>query len=308
MNDDRSSRVLYVGLDAGGTGTTAVSGPSGTAPSLAEGPGVNLQIDGEEAAVDRLVGLIRDRVRAHDSDRLGGVCAGLAGSGREDARERLAGRLARALELDRSDLRLVEDDRLALEAAFPSGSGVVVMAGTGSIVRGRDSAGREARAGGWGPLLGDEGGGHDVGLAGARAAALAIDGGPETDLVDRLDGEWEAGERDALIRLLHEREISPARLAPLVLDAAEAGDEVARAVAVERVGLLVRRVRALLDRPGWGPAERRLALGGGLAERRLYRRIFEEAVRDVLPGWSLRGIERSPARAAWEIARRSGAG
>ena len=58
-----------------------------------------------------------------------------------------------------SDRILVTDDALiALAGATAGEPGLVVIAGTGSIAFGRNSAGRTARAGGWGYLFGDEGG------------------------------------------------------------------------------------------------------------------------------------------------------
>ncbi|MCB4757678.1 MAG: hypothetical protein LHV69_11725 [Elusimicrobia bacterium] len=52
---------------------------------------------------------------------------------------------------------VMSDVELAHRLAFGRGPGVVLNAGTGSIAFGRSSTGRSARAGGLGPLLGDEG-------------------------------------------------------------------------------------------------------------------------------------------------------
>ena len=54
---------------------------------------------------------------------------------------------------------------IALDAAFDTGPGIVVIAGTGSIAYGRDRQGRTARAGGWGFAIGDEGSAHWIGRA-----------------------------------------------------------------------------------------------------------------------------------------------
>ena len=61
---------------------------------------------------------------------------------------------------------------IALEAAFGSGPGVIVIAGTGSIAYGRNREGQTARAGGWGFAISDEGSGHWIGRT-AVAAAIA---------------------------------------------------------------------------------------------------------------------------------------
>ena len=78
-------------------------------------------------------------------------------------------------------------------------AGIIIIAGTGSIVLGRDAVGTEARAGGWGPLLADDGSGYAIGLAGLRAVFRARDGwGPSTALTQALQEalsltSWDAG-------------------------------------------------------------------------------------------------------------------
>src|SRR5204862_47365 len=54
-------------------------------------------------------------------------------------------------------VHVISDAEAALLGAHDAQPGVLVLAGTGSIVLGRDAAGRLARAGGLGPLIGDEG-------------------------------------------------------------------------------------------------------------------------------------------------------
>ena len=54
-------------------------------------------------------------------------------------------------------VEVISDVEAALLGALGSRPGVLVLAGTGSIVLGRDGHGRLARAGGLGPLIGDEG-------------------------------------------------------------------------------------------------------------------------------------------------------
>ncbi len=53
--------------------------------------------------------------------------------------------------------KVISDAEAAYLGALGEGAGILLLAGTGSMVLGRDARGRWARAGGWGPLLGDEG-------------------------------------------------------------------------------------------------------------------------------------------------------
>ncbi|HEY5611620.1 MAG TPA: BadF/BadG/BcrA/BcrD ATPase family protein, partial [Thermoanaerobaculia bacterium] len=79
------------------------------------------------------------------------------------------------------------DARIALTAAVGFGSGVVVISGTGSVAFGRNAAGEEARAGGWGPTVGDEGSGYAIAREGLSAILRAHDGrGAPTKMTDLL--------------------------------------------------------------------------------------------------------------------------
>lgn len=79
------------------------------------------------------------------------------------------------------------DARTALAGAIPSMTGVIAIAGTGSIAFAMNDCGASARAGGWGYLLGDPGSAYEIGRQGLAAVALAHDGaGPATLLSSLL--------------------------------------------------------------------------------------------------------------------------
>lgn len=108
---------------------------------------------------------------------------------------------------------VLSDAQAALLGALGGAPGVLVLAGTGSIVVGRDARGRWARAGGLGPLLGDEGSGFWVGREWLRLTTAGEDVEPARRLVRSPD---------AVARI--------ASLAPAVLRRARRGDRRARAV------------------------------------------------------------------------------
>jgi N-acetylglucosamine kinase-like BadF-type ATPase len=138
----------------------------------------------------------------------------LASRGIWTPRERrdLAGRLAPFA----GRVVVFSDAQAALLGALGDDAGVLILAGTGSIVVGRDAHGRWARAGGLGPLLGDEGSAFWIGRAWLRATTHGEDFLPVRRLVTRPD---------AVSRI--------AALAPSVLARAEGGDPKARAIGRE---------------------------------------------------------------------------
>ncbi|MDI7246945.1 MAG: BadF/BadG/BcrA/BcrD ATPase family protein [Bacillota bacterium] len=123
------------------------------------------------------------------------------------------------------------DDLAAFRGALASDRGVVVAAGTGSFAVACDGRGRLATAGGWGPLLGDEGSAHDIGLSALRAVVRAEDGREAptalSGLVREALGYVQARDlRDIVYRQgLSRRRIGG--LAVLVSAAASRGDAVA---------------------------------------------------------------------------------
>ena len=135
----------------------------------------------------------------------------LASRGIWTARERrdFAGRLARLA----GRVAVFSDAQAALLGALGDTPGVLILAGTGSIVVGRDAHGRWARAGGLGPLLGDEGSAFWIGREWLRATTDGEDFLPVRRLVTRPD---------AVSRI--------AALAPSVLARAHRGDSTARAI------------------------------------------------------------------------------
>ena len=86
---------------------------------------------------------------------------------RQALAQRLGGLASRVL--------VVPDAQAALLGALDGEAGVLILAGTGSIAVGRDGRGRWTRAGGLGPLLGDEGSGFWLGREWLRATSRGDD-------------------------------------------------------------------------------------------------------------------------------------
>jgi glucosamine kinase len=101
-------------------------------------------------------------------------CAGAAGAEVPARARRLRQLLERLLPGCR--VAVVHDARLVLAAAGLE-EGIAVIAGTGSVAYGRTAGGREAQHGGWGWLLGDEGGGVWIAREAAREVMRRADAG-----------------------------------------------------------------------------------------------------------------------------------
>ncbi len=112
------------------------------------------------------------------------VIVGAAGAfAAPDAARALGHALLASLRAER--VAVTSDAVIAHAGALNGQPGVVLIAGTGVVALAIDADGTLCTADGWGPWLGDEGGGAWIGAAGLRAALRAHDGrGPSTVLVD----------------------------------------------------------------------------------------------------------------------------
>ncbi len=135
------------------------------------------------------------------------------------------------------ELLLLGDEEIALEAAFPGAPGILLIAGTGSHAIARSLDGALHRAGGWGPILGDEGGGYWIGLEALRTALRILDSHPDDPnaslLLDAIKRHWGLTSLAALIELGNRRGGTThpptdfASLAPVVAGCAQEGNSLA---------------------------------------------------------------------------------
>ena len=209
-----------IGLDIGGTKTRGVRFEQGAAVADESVGSSNVQnVSAEEAA----------RHLAELFARIGGgtvarVYAGAGGIDTDEDATALAALIAP--HVPGAKITVVHDSRLLLAAGGAS-TGVAVIGGTGSAAWGRNSLGEEARAGGWGYLLGDEGSGYWLGREAVRHSLRRMNQGLEPDeLTTALLASCEVDNPNRLIALFH----SPgtgrrfwAERARLVVAAAAAG-------------------------------------------------------------------------------------
>ena len=239
------------GIDGGGTRTRAVlMDPTGRICSWALGGSGNFQAIGLSGLERLLEELLATLEWNGGGDSLA-LCLGLAGAGRVDEQEEIA-EMVRARGWA-GRVWVVSDARAALEGAHGGGPGLIAIAGTGSIVLGKNGIGEESRAGGWGPLLGDEGSGSCIGLDGLRAVFRARDGwGEETQLTEDLREELGIAHWDEAVRQVYSGAWGRDRIAalsPRIFAAVGDGDEVARKIVAAagtalggKVGAVARRL------------------------------------------------------------------
>lgn len=178
---------LLIGVDAGGTSTKALAFDPTTGESrTARAEGANWTVHGPDLCRERLGSAVAEAAAGRTILSLA-LC--IAGYYPPDHRE-AAEAWARATWPEVPHLSIQTDVHAAWAGAFGGEPGIVVISGTGSIAYGRNAAGEEARAGGWGPLFGDEGSAYRLGIDALGRLAYAVDSGRRDELERPFLEHW----------------------------------------------------------------------------------------------------------------------
>ena len=226
---------------------------------------------------------------------------GVAGSDHPVHRQRVIDSLR--IFFPRGNFIVDTDARIALTGAVGFGAGVVIISGTGSVAFGRNAAGEEARAGGWGPTLGDEGSGYWIARQGLAAIVRAHDGrGFATGMTELLCREYDMCEPDELPRFVyaattHVDDI--ARYGKLVIEAATVGDTVARDILGRGGSELAECVLAIARRLHMTETEFPVAyVGGAFHAGELLLDPMRLRIQRDAPGATLQPPLRAPVEGA----------
>jgi N-acetylglucosamine kinase-like BadF-type ATPase len=225
------SQGLVVGVDGGGTGTRAVvmdakqrvRGEGRSGPSNPLRVGIAKAANHVREAVDRACA----EAAVHRDD-ISFAAIGLAGVRRKDIHECTLEKLTESLKEVRS-IELLPDGELALYGATEGQPGLVVIAGTGSICCGRNNQGKQTCSGGWGPIVGDEGGASWIARKALQAVARATDGrGAPTALTGAALSYFKVENAEDLSTAVYSPTMTNDRLAGFareVVPVARTGDE-----------------------------------------------------------------------------------
>ena len=295
--------MIVVGVDGGGTKTRVmIADERGAEITTVEGPGSAVRPGEAERSAEIITETVRDALASaamsHVTPKI--VCVGVAGVGRDAERQALWQALA-SRELA-EEIVVHADATVAIDDAFGDGPGVLLIAGTGSVAFGRGPTGIAARCGGWGPVIGDEGGGAWVGRRALSIVTAAADGRePETALTGALLTAAEVNSVSELIPwAASATPASLASLVPAIASVAEGGDLRANALLSLATEELVLHVRTLARQLfGDERATIPVALSGGLLSRgSAIRKRVEHRMKSAVPGAQVRSEPVDAARGA----------
>lgn len=305
-----SSERYFLGIDGGGTKTHAVVTDS-KFRTVGEGYGgaANPLRIGLEEAVLHIEQAVAEAC-AQAGVELGDIdfaCAAIAGINHPIHYHTMKDALDDALSV--GGLELVTDARAALEGALDGKPGVVVIAGTGSIAIGVNADGQQARSGGFGPTLSDEGSGYYIAQRALKAVVSSFDGrSPGTTLAERICRRLGVADPSDLPGVIYNSDSEPVDIAPLaelVDEAAREGDEVARQILTAAGRELGRLAASVIDKLELNSSEFRVAcVGSVFRSGELVLEPLREAVLRVAPHAEIGPPLHTPAIGAVMLAQK----
>jgi N-acetylmuramic acid 6-phosphate etherase len=286
-----SERIL--GVEGGGTKTSwvLVESEAGSFAIVDQGrlPPSNFRLVSSE----RLRAIFQQMPR--ETARVGMF---LAGCGTEDDRSALRKLSA---EVWPSAKIVVGSDRdSGLAAALGRGDGIAVNAGTGASVTGRRGD-RIEKAGGWGHILGDAGGGYSIALQTLRFILREFDlHRGEAQFTATILRALSLNSRDELVRWAQTADKDDvAALAPVIFECAMNGDESVMRIVEEGAAVLSEYTAAVATRLGL-LAPKVILLGGLFQRDGVYVHAFKRKLKKSLSDARVAMSEQSPELgAAW---------
>ena len=298
----------FLGLDGGGSHTRAIlvdehlerMGRSEAGPSNYLRVGI---VAATRALTDAVLNALKEGGRS--VDEIAWTYCGIAGSDHPVHRDVLIKAMTGIF--PDGNFTVDTDARIALEGAVGPGPGIVVISGTGSVAFGKNAAGEESRAGGWGPTLGDEGSGYAIARAGMTAIVRAADGrGPRTTMTDVLCRLYKICSAADLRYVIYSEESDASRIAKLnrvVVEAAREGDELASAILEEAGSELALSVLAVARSLEMTAEPFRVSYTGGAFEAgELLLEPFRRTLLERLPACQVAPPLSEPVMGAAQLA------
>lgn len=277
----------FIGLDGGGTKTKCILTDENynSIYECTGGPS-NFLMLGTEKVSETIFDLINESITNSkiNLDDLEAALIGTTGAGRVNDANSLKEafvNFSNQKNLKLKNFFVESDARIALEGAFSGKPGSILIAGTGSIMFGKDKNGVIHRVGGCGRFIGDEGSGFMIGRKGLIAVSKHLDErSDQTLLTDFLRSEFNIDDLPTLITKIYKENFDIASVTPFVIKAAEENDKVCLKILEEESDELILHVKAM----GNLLKEETLKLsliGSTITTENLYAKMFQEKINDL---------------------------
>ncbi len=235
---------FFVGVDSGGTKCEILLADSEKKPIIKKSlKAFHYSVFDAEIVATKISEYIFQLLKSKELDLKDclGICIGLAGA--REARDRAKIRASFAKKLKFRKISVETDTMTGIFGAFEGEDGIILISGTGSVLYAMHN-GTMSRIGGWGRIIGDPGSGYWIGQKGLQ---LIVD---EYDLEERAkytllttqaDKNFNITKLNILDKVFHQ-DFEVQKLAPLVIECAEANDKKCIGIIDEAVDKLAKHL------------------------------------------------------------------
>lgn len=287
-----------IGVDGGGTKTEAVAYDLDGSVLESALTGFGNLNNNKEEALENITSAVQQLVEKLGKDGLKGIYLGLAGSEVGDNAKIVYDKIKETFGVES---QVMNDGDLALRALLKGEDGVLVIAGTGSIAFGV-KGNQQAKVGGWGNLLGDEGSAYKISIEAYKKLIYENDYGfDHSELSKEILSFLEIKSADDLVGIIYSSTKDEiAKVAHLVSKHAENGDK----FAIELLETEGREIAKQAER-----VYKKLELekcsiglvGGVIRKSKVFRNAFESYLNDTINVESFIDDQVSPAKGAYYI-------
>jgi N-acetylglucosamine kinase-like BadF-type ATPase len=292
--------MITLGIDGGGTRTRIALEADGEVSYIERPISLKVLHGDYQTSAHELQSLVRELTAG---DRIDAMYIGLSGMSQPTDQAILEEALLSLPKFSGTCIKIEGDASLTLKAALRENEdGILLIAGTGSVAFARKN-GKVTRAGGWGPILSDEGSGYWIGLRALLHYVRSLD---MMDAADALSYAIAAAlpeelrdKPSAIARHISENPVFPSQFAKIpfeTLQESSRSSEIVHEAALELEKLIKTAARSAQIKSSF------LHLHGSIATHP----VIVAEIRRVLDGsaFSLKTIdERAPARKALEFAK-----
>ena len=279
----------YIGLDGGGSKTKCIlCDISLNILSDAKTETSNFLIAGTDKTASSIINVILEccSKAGISPENISGIVIGTTGAGRSSDAQKLQTsvlNIADSKNITIKSFTVVSDARIALEGAFSGNPGSILIAGTGSIMFGKDRNGKIHRVGGLGRLIGDEGSGLTIGKKGLNLLAKYYDGRiKSTKLASKIETQFGIEDQTMIINRVYGEEIKVQDVAPLVIAAADEGDKSCHEILDRETDELILHINAMNDK--LNEEKMRIAFIGGLiSNKNIYSDLLKKKISLYFP-------------------------
>lgn len=292
MPKDKGGRAMqyFIGIDGGGTKTAVTIATLDLQVKHEFVVGAINVNGGDKAAIAQYFAEIFAEIKNQcgQLDAVKHLCIGAAGISNPEVADFFKQQLENNAYT--GPYTIVGDQETALYGAQNAMSGIILIAGTGSICFGVNEQGERHRTGGYGHLIDDEGSGYAIGRDLLATLVQAEDGRVTNSIIPKLVYEQLGlSTVQEIIRFVYDKQTTKkdiAKLAPIMSFACEQGDKEALAIADKAANKLFELIVPVAKKLNMEQAS--IAIAGSVIQKSSWvREALQKKLDSSLPGTKL---------------------